>query len=123
MISDRMDINNLLVEMRSMKSQINAFNPEGIAEQTRGVSGPLADVKTGNTTSNFGELMQQAVNNVNDLQANAKTMATQYEQGIGDASITDVMIASQKSSVAFQGMLQVRNKVVEAYRDVMNMPV
>ena len=39
------------------------------------------------------------------------------------SSLTDVMVAQQKASVSFQATLQVRNKLVEAYKDVMNMPM
>ncbi len=43
--------------------------------------------------------------------------------GDQDVSLAEVMIASQKASVSFQAMLQVRNKLVDAYKDVMNMPM
>jgi flagellar hook-basal body complex protein FliE len=50
-------------------------------------------------------------------------MADAYEKGVAGVDITDVMIASQKASVSFQAMVQVRNKLVEAYKDVMSMPI
>lgn len=50
-------------------------------------------------------------------------MSKAYIKGDPNVSISDVMIASQKSSVAFQAATQVRNKLVEAYKDVMNMPI
>ena len=50
-------------------------------------------------------------------------MARAFETGEGDASLAEVMIAMQKSSLSFEAMVTVRNKLVEAYKDVMNMPM
>jgi flagellar hook-basal body complex protein FliE len=125
-MTDRVDINRLLVEMRSMKSQTQAFQrPQGLApndvnELRRVGSVGLEGV---NKVPGFGEIMSQAVNKVNEVQKTSAAMATAYEQGVAGVDITDVMIASQKASVSFQAMVQVRNKLVEAYRDVMNMPI
>ena len=57
------------------------------------------------------------------MQKASGAMATAYERGVEGVDITDVMIASQKASVSFQAMVQVRNKLVDAYRDIMNMPI
>ena len=123
MISDRMDINRVLMEMRSIKSQTQVFDPANTAADRLNVNRPLAPLHEAKETPAFGDLLSQAVNKVNDLQKNSNDLATKYQQGIEGVGITDVMIASQKASVSFQSMLQVRNKVIEAYRDVMNMPV
>jgi len=125
-MTDRVDINRLLVEMRSMKSQTQAFQrPQGLAAQdVSGVRVPSSvNVNPTQKTPGFGEIMSQAINKVNDVQKNSSAMATAYEQGVAGVDITDVMIASQKASVSFQAMVQVRNKLVDAYRDVMNMPI
>lgn len=120
MISDRMDINRVLAEMRSIKSQMQTppiektVNP--LQSLQEGVK-PVAD------PSSFSTVMTQAVNHVDALHKTSSQLATAYEKGQAGVDITDVMIASQKASVSFQAMLQVRNKMVEAYRDVMNMPV
>ncbi len=50
-------------------------------------------------------------------------MASAFETGSGDASLPEVMISMQKASVSFQAMVQVRNKLLDAYNDVMNMPM
>ena len=49
-------------------------------------------------------------------------MKDAFEKG-ADIPLTQVMLASQKSALAFQATLQVRNKVLAAYQDIMNMPV
>jgi len=71
----------------------------------------------------FGQIMEQAVGKVNEVQQASSVLRNSYLEGDPNVDVTDVMIASQKASVAFESMLQVRNKLVEAYRDVMNMPI
>lgn len=118
-MTDRVDINRLLLEMRSLKSQSQAFGnvrqigQEQIPNQrTEQVNGPR-----------FSDLFSQAIDKVNSVQQASSTTANAYMRGDPNVDITDVMIASQKSTVAFQAMTQVRNKVVEAYKDIMNMPI
>jgi flagellar hook-basal body complex protein FliE len=58
---------------------------------------------------------------VNSAQNNAQELARAYEMGSPGASLHDVMIASSKANIAFQATVQVRNKLVSAYHDIMNM--
>ena len=119
-MTDRIDVNRLLVEMRAMKSQAQAFggtqaliaNDQPSINKPSTIQGPR-----------FNDVMAQAVNKVNEVQQASKAMSNAYLQGDSGIDVTDVMIASQKASVAFESMVQVRNKLVEAYRDVMNMPI
>ncbi|MET1255041.1 flagellar hook-basal body complex protein FliE [Aliikangiella maris] len=73
--------------------------------------------------NNFGNVLSSAINKVNHYQQQSAMAATQVEAGDGGASLVKAVIASQKASVAFQATLQVRNKVVSAYQDIMNMPI
>ncbi len=69
-------------------------------------------------TAGFGKLL----NAVNAAQAEAGAASEAYERG-DTSDIAGVMLARQKSSIAFEATLQVRNKLLSAYRDIMNMPV
>jgi flagellar hook-basal body complex protein FliE len=126
-MTDRVDINRLLVEMRSLKAQTQAFNKtdnlsaRDVAE-AQGLR-PQDWVNGQEKVPSFTEMFGQAVNKVNDVQQASSAMAKAYEQGDPNVDITDVMVASQKASVSFQSMVQVRNKLIDAYRDVMNMPL
>ena len=100
-----MNVNQVLAQMRAMSLQ---------------ASGP-AKVPTGN--SDFSALLQQSIAAVNSTEQQAGKMAVAFETGASNVSLTDVMVAQQKASVSFQATLQVRNKLVEAYKDVMNMPM
>lgn len=126
-MTDRVDINRLLVEMRSMKAQTQAFNkPDSLAArdvaEAQGLRGGL-QVNPQKDVPAFSEMFGQAINKVNETQQASASMAKSYEQGDPNVDISDVMVASQKASVSFQSMVQVRNKLIDAYRDVMNMPL
>lgn len=101
------DINQVLAQMRVMAAQASA-QPARI-DQTAG--------------GDFGQLLRQSIDTVNETQQQAAAMKQAFETGRGDADLAEVMIAIQKSSLSFETMVQVRNKLVDAYKDVMNMPI
>jgi flagellar hook-basal body complex protein FliE len=67
-------------------------------------------------------LVRQSVDKVNANQMQASKIASAYERGEG-VPLTDVVLSMQKSSLSFEATLQVRNKVLKAYEDILNMPV
>lgn len=79
------------------------------------------EIKTEQSPS-FGDLMQQAVSQVNETGMQATSLARAFETG-ENVDLSEVMIAVQKSRVSFEALTQVRNKLLSAYQDVMNMPV
>jgi flagellar hook-basal body complex protein FliE len=74
------------------------------------------------STASFGATLNQAVQSVNAQQAKASEMTAAYERG-DTHDIVSVMIERQKASLGFEATMQVRNKLLSAYRDIMNMPV
>jgi flagellar hook-basal body complex protein FliE len=74
-------------------------------------------------SADFSSMLKMAVDNVNSIQKQSVSLQNAIEMGDRSVSISDVMIASQKSSVAFSATVEVRNKFVEAYKEIMNMPV
>lgn len=70
----------------------------------------------------FGDAMMDAVKAVNSQQAQASEASAAYERGDTN-DIVGVMLARQKASLSFEATIQVRNKLLGAYRDIMNMPV
>lgn len=71
----------------------------------------------------FGTLLQDALNQVNDLTQSADSLKTRFEVGDSSVSLGEVMVATQKSNLGLEATVRVRNKVVQAYQDIMNMPV
>ncbi|ABD81449.1 flagellar hook-basal body complex protein FliE [Saccharophagus degradans] len=121
-MTDRVDINRVLMEIRSFKAQNQAMNSvQGVGNSLEGVNNTRGTQQVNGPR--FGELLEQAVSKVNEVQQASGAMSQAYIQGDSNVGITDVMIASQKAGVAFDAMVQVRNKLVEAYKDVMNMPI
>ncbi|MEX0614909.1 MAG: flagellar hook-basal body complex protein FliE [Methylophaga sp.] len=108
---------------------INAIDPNQLLTQLRAMQGQAqsAPVNPQQINSNnqvdFGDLMKSAVNQVNGLQQTSASMSKGFEMGDPNINLSDVMIASQKSSVAFEATVQVRNKLVEAYQEVMRMSI
>lgn len=71
----------------------------------------------------FEHVFRKSMDQVNDAQQYATKLARDFELGEPGANLTEAMIAMQKASISFQYSLQVRNKLVSAYQDIMNMPV
>jgi flagellar hook-basal body complex protein FliE len=87
-------------------------------------SGKSSEIETRvEQSDSFGSLMQQAVNQVNETQTEAVNLSTAFEMGDSQVDLSEVMIAIQKSRLSFQALTEVRNKLLTAYQDVMNMPV
>ena len=110
-MSQGIEFNRLMLEMRSMQADAMAKAKPAM------VSAPEPGAPS------FSEMLGQAVNKVSETQQAAGQLASAFEMGQKGVDITDVMIASQKASVSFQAMTQVRNKLVQAYQDIMQMPV
>lgn len=71
----------------------------------------------------FSAVLKNSLDQVNNTQQHAAKLARDFELGAPEANLTEAMITMQKASISFQYTLQVRNKLVAAYQDVMNMPV
>lgn len=73
------------------------------------------------TGSSFADVFQSAVSDVDTLQNNADQQVTAVLQGAGNADIGNTMISVEKADIAFQLMMQVRNKAVSAYQEMEKM--
>ena len=91
-----------------------------IRSDTSGVDGIGQVTESGK--GNFATYMVDAFNDVNDVQQASAELKDAYERG-EDIPLTDVVLSMQKASIGFEATLQVRNKLIRAYEDIMNMPV
>ena len=71
----------------------------------------------------FAALLKTSIEKVNEAQSSASEMAAAFERGDAGVSLPEVMVALQKASLSFQAMTEVRNQLVNAYQEIMNMPV
>ena len=119
---ERADINSVLAQMRSLRAEMQqssarielpslrpeSMNPSRVNEPERGT---------------FTALLKSAVDTVNGHQQAANRMREAYERGDPGIDLPQVMIQAQKSSVSFEAMTQVRNRLVQAYEDISKMPI
>ena len=103
-----MNVEQVLAQMRTMSVEA-AGKPAEEAADDRGLS--------------FSAILKDSIDAVNQVQKTSAELSSEFEMGSQDVSLAEVMIAAQKSAVSFQAMLQVRNKLVDAYKDIMNMPL
>ncbi|NOY62505.1 MAG: flagellar hook-basal body complex protein FliE [Gammaproteobacteria bacterium] len=101
----------LLSQIRAMKV---AAQGGAAMEQTGGQAAQQVE---------FSSMLKGAIDKVNETQKSAGALKTAFEMGDPNVTLPQAMIATQKAGISFQAMTQVRNKLVSAYQDVMNMPV
>lgn len=99
------------------------LNQMKILSQNNIVPGAEA-TRTGSTNRpDFSELLNNSINQVNNLQKQSSEMKVAFETGSRDVDLPEVMVAAQKASISFEAMTEVRNKLLSAYQEVMNMQV
>jgi len=98
-------LDSLLSQLRTLTQQAQGMKSNGSE------TGGLGD---------FANTLKQMVDGVNARQETANTLQNQFASGDPQVSLSQVMVASQKADLSFQTMLQVRNKLVSAYQDIMN---
>ncbi len=103
------DISQVLQQMRAMAAMAQNNMPTDAAAEAAKVD--------------FGQLLKNSINEVNETQKTAKELAAAFEAGDKNVNLSEVMVAIQKASVSFQAMTQVRNNLVSAYKEIMNMQV
>jgi len=106
------------IDMNSLLAQLRANSAATQSELS-----PINSAVSGSENQDFSKLLQSSINKVNDLQKHSSDLGVAFELGDSKVSLAEVMLARQKSGVAFQSVLQVRNKLISAYKDVMSMSV
>ncbi len=109
-INTRADINEVMSKIREVSDKSKIFAEKHIEPTAGGFESMLSVAK-------------DAVSQVNQTQTAADTMKTALLSGDGGISMSQVVVAAQKSKLAFEGLLAVRNKILEAYKEIMNMQI
>lgn len=92
------------------------------ATQAGGATKP-ADTAAAGDGADFAQVLKSSIDQVNSAQKQATQMAENLAAGDSEQNLHEVMVALQTASISFQEMVQVRNRLVSAYQDVMNMQV
>jgi flagellar hook-basal body complex protein FliE len=113
-----LQIDAVLSQIRAMQSQVR-----GIGEQMPQGPQAVAGVSPEANAPSFSNVLKQGLDSVNQAQQKATSLSTQFEQGVPGIELPQVMLEMQKASVSFRALTEVRNKMVSAYQEIMNMPI
>ena len=105
---------------------IEAIDAQGVLAQMRALASQARGAELAPpavTATDFGAVMREALDYVNANQQHATALADRFERGEPGIDVADVMVALQKANISFQAATQVRNRLVSAYQDIMNMPL
>ncbi|MBL4782118.1 MAG: flagellar hook-basal body complex protein FliE [Porticoccaceae bacterium] len=102
-------INQVLAQMRVLESAAKSGEVSSVGDATGG--------------SEFGKVLAESIGKASDTMKNAGEMRDAFQRGDEGVELPQVMVALQEASISFQAMTQVRNKLLSAYQDIMNMPV
>jgi len=119
--------------IESMMAQLKAAAQKPAAGPAMGAGGinglnglnPLkgTEAAESSTKVSFSDALKASLQNVSNSQVQADEMGKRFAAGDDSVSLSDSMIAMQKASISFQATVQVRNKLVSAYHDIMNMQI
>jgi flagellar hook-basal body complex protein FliE len=102
------DVNGLLQQMRALSEQAR-LQPRAPAVTEK--------------SADFGSLLKKSIDGVASSQNSANALADKFERGDPGTDIGSVMVALQRADLSFRAVTEVRNKLVDAYKDIMNMQV
>ncbi|MEO8308292.1 MAG: flagellar hook-basal body complex protein FliE [Pseudomonadota bacterium] len=114
-----MQIDSVLAQIRSLQQQTKIGAPQLRPAQELGGAGSAA----GASQPSFANVMRRGLERVNEAQAKATNIATAFEKGTPGIELSQVMLETQKASVSFRATAEVRNRLVSAYQEIMNMPI
>jgi flagellar hook-basal body complex protein FliE len=104
----QMEIDRVLAQIRSLSSQLQ---PKAAQQPAAPTSGP----------SDFAALLRQGIDQVNQSEQTASQLADAYTRGTPGVELPQVMVQMQKASVSLRALTEVRDRLVSAYTDIMNM--
>jgi flagellar hook-basal body complex protein FliE len=104
----QMEIDRVLAQIRSLSAQM------------RPTATPASQSKTGGV-SEFANILKNGIDRVNQQQQRAGQLADAFERGTPGVELPQVMLEMQKASVSFRALNEVRNRLISAYQEIMNM--
>jgi flagellar hook-basal body complex protein FliE len=116
----QMEIDRVLSQIRSIQQATRSPGVGGVGGVGAPGAGPNA---VGGVDNGFANLLKQGIESVNKTQATAADLSSKFERGVKGVELPQVMLEMQKANVSFRALTEVRNKFIEAYREVMNMPL
>ena len=108
-----MQIQQVLAQMRTLaQSAAGLESPAGLQSSAAVTKG-----------ARFADLIRKSLEEVNATQQTSADLTSRFVAGDESVSLSDAVIASQKASLEFEAVVQVRNRLLSAYQEIMNMPL
>ena len=102
------EINSVLAQMRALESSIDM----GVGQESQSIG-----------RADFSQVLHNSLTAVSATQKNSADLSLAFAAGDPNVELSEVMVAMQKASLSFEATTQVRNKLLSAYKEVMNMTV
>ena len=125
----QMEIDRVVSQIRAMRAQVagpsaQGVRPGGLEGMVPGPGAASGVGPPGATGSvSFAAVLRNGLERVNEAQAQSSAAQRAFERGDPGVDLPQVMIDMQKASIAFRGAVEVRNRMISAYQEIMNMPV
>jgi flagellar hook-basal body complex protein FliE len=116
----QISIDQVLSQIRSIAAQTQSggIRPAGLTNEAAAASGTGAAAATGNS---FATLMRSGLEQVNQTELRANDLADKFERGVPGVDLPTVMLEANKANLSFRAVTEVRNRLISAYTDIMNM--
>jgi flagellar hook-basal body complex protein FliE len=118
---DKGNIGAIIAQMKAMRTDANPGIQPIQAPRIDKLDSSMGVSKS--STTGFGDLLKNAIDSVNREKMQAKSLSNSYQMGDPTVDLPQVMIQAQKSTIAFEALTQVRNRLVRAYEEIMSMGI
>lgn len=111
--------------IEAMMAQLKAAAQKGPTEAASnlGLTPSIGNASSVTNKVNFADALKTSLSQVNKAQVEAENLGKSFALGDDKVNLSDVMISTQKANISFQATVQVRNKFITAYNDIMNMQI
>ncbi len=118
----QLSIDQVLSQIRSLQSQVHSpsIRPAALTTGAETASGTAAASGTGGT---FATLMRSGLEQANQTELRANDLADKFERGVPGVDLPTVMLEANKANLTFRAVTEVRNRMISAYTDIMNMQI
>jgi flagellar hook-basal body complex protein FliE len=110
----QMEIDRVLAQIRSLSAQASAQVRPGNTSSATGAANGISD---------FANILREGINQVNSTQQKAGALADAFDRGTPGVELPQVMTELQRASVSFRALTEVRNRLISAYQEIMNIPL
>nr|WP_222613247.1 flagellar hook-basal body complex protein FliE [Undibacterium amnicola] len=109
---DKSRIDAMVAQLRAASAKMENVAPN-----------PVVGSAVGTPKLDFADALKSSLEQVSAAQSASQALGKRFAMGDDSVNMSDMMISMQKASISFQATVQVRNKLISAYQDIMNMQI